>query len=113
MTEEYRVSPLELNSASKMLISQAIYENIMAYNEQHVHQAEIPAVHGITNARGLARSYYALLGDLDEGKSRRVLDDSILQLAIQSNTKVNELDLVSKTYSPFGPKFLVILVRLF
>lgn len=80
MTEEHRVSPLASNSASTTLISQAIYDNIMAYNEQRVHQAEIPAVNGITNARGLARLYYALIGDLDDGKSKRVLDDSILQI---------------------------------
>ncbi|CAF1092394.1 unnamed protein product [Didymodactylos carnosus] len=79
---EYRVSPLvdPTNNAFN------------EFNDLVVHQAEIPAANGITNARSLARIYASIIGDLPDGQ-KRLLNEATLARAIKSNTPVNEPDM--------------------
>ncbi|CAF3928306.1 unnamed protein product, partial [Rotaria sp. Silwood1] len=73
---EYRVSPfIEKNSNSSITIVQANSSSNplsqrSVFNDPRVHQAEIPAVNGITNAKSLARIYASLIGNLYDGGQR-------------------------------------------
>ncbi|CAF1421119.1 unnamed protein product, partial [Rotaria sordida] len=106
-TQEHRVSPLELNQISKEIINDSITASIYSFNEPRLHQVEIPAVNGITNAWSLARFYSSLIGDLDDGKYKRVLNKDIMKLATKLNMPDGELDLVSQAHLPFGMGFML------
>ncbi|CAF4564229.1 unnamed protein product, partial [Rotaria socialis] len=70
-----------------------------------VHQAEISAANGITNAKSIARLYASLIGDLDVTK--RLLNTKILKQATKSNTPENEPDQVLMQISTiFGMGFM-------
>ena len=53
------------------------------YNSPQVHQAELPASNGIGTARGLARMYAALIGNVD---GVRLLREDTVAAAIQQQT---------------------------
>ena len=67
----------------------------MIYNDSRVHQAELPAVNGITNARSLAKIFSLLINDVHEnGKTFKcLLSPNTLSQAITSATPDNEPDL--------------------
>ncbi|CAF4931394.1 unnamed protein product [Rotaria sp. Silwood1] len=77
------------------------------YNEAQTHQAEIPAVNGITNARSLARIFASLIGNIDDRKDSRLLQPEILQHATTSNTLPNEIDAILQISFPFGMGFVL------
>ncbi|CAF4940526.1 unnamed protein product [Rotaria sp. Silwood1] len=72
------------------------YENSsgIIYNEIQLHQAELPAVNAISNARSLARIYARLMGDIveNEKKIERLLSEKTLLEAIENVTPVGEPD---------------------
>ena len=92
---EARVSPLDLNPNSSI--------NYASFNEQRVHQAEIPAANGITNARSVAKLYALCFGRV--GEKQRLLNAETLQRAIRSNTPPNEIDFVLQLPTQFSMGF--------
>jgi CubicO group peptidase (beta-lactamase class C family) len=62
------------------------------FNDTTVHQAELPAANLITNARSLARLYAALIGDIDDGRIKALIDENTRQRAITCATPNNEPD---------------------
>ncbi|CAF3438047.1 unnamed protein product [Rotaria sp. Silwood1] len=64
------------------------------FNNIQVHQAEIPAANGITNARTLARIYARLIGDINENgqKKQRLISEKTLSQATTSVTPTDEPD---------------------
>ena len=65
------------------------------FNDPRLHQAELPAVGGITNARVVARIYARLLSDIkdNDGKTTCFLSKKTLQLATENVTPIGEPDL--------------------
>jgi CubicO group peptidase (beta-lactamase class C family) len=104
---EHRVSPVHYNEISKQNQSESMMALLNAYNGYKMHQAEIPAANGITNARSIARLYALLIGDIDDTKQKRLLDEEILKQAIKSNTPKNEMDLLGHSTTSFGMGFLL------
>lgn len=102
---EFRVSAVELSEISKESLNESTITVLNMFNEPRVHQAEIPAGNGITNARSLARFYASLVSDLDDGKYKRVLNETILELVTKSNTPKNEIDFVFQIPTVFGMGF--------
>ncbi|CAF3374426.1 unnamed protein product [Rotaria sp. Silwood2] len=102
---EYRVSPVELSQSSRESLNESNIALLSMFNQPRAHQAEIPAGNGITNARSLARFYSSLIGDLDDGKYKRILNENILKLVTRSNTPTNEIDVVFQTPTTFGMGF--------
>ncbi len=70
--------------------------NDTLFNRIQVHQAEIPASNGITNARALARIYALLIGDINEDgqKKQRLISEKTFIQAVTSVTPVGEPDLI-------------------
>ena len=60
-------------------------------NERDFHAAEIPAANGITNARSLARFYAGLIGAVDDGPSRGLLDPEQIEIARTLQTSGSDL----------------------
>ena len=99
---ECRVSPSVLKPVKKQLPKEAAYSLLQAtllpvsevpeFNDPVVHQAEIPAANGITNARSVARIYASLIGNVNN--SKRLLNEMILRQSTQPNTPANEPDQV-------------------
>ncbi|CAF1373742.1 unnamed protein product [Rotaria sp. Silwood1] len=99
---EHRVSPIVIKDfgnhvfdvETNSLLQETLlpYSELDKFNDPKVHQAEIPAANGITNARSLARIYASLIGDLDT--SKRLLNEMVLKQATKSNTPENEPDQV-------------------
>ncbi|UJR24401.1 hypothetical protein I4U23_005778 [Adineta vaga] len=108
LIEEYRVSPLEFNQISQNLNNQSLNSALNFFNDIRLHQAEVPAVNGISNAYSIARFYSLLIGDIDNGKYKRILNEDIMKLATKSNTPDGELDLFSQTHLPFGMGFMLL-----
>lgn len=106
--EEYRVSPLTLSLETLQQLNDTMQAVYNLYNDPRVHQAEIPAANGITNARSLAKLYASLIMDLDQGKQKRLLNETVLKQAIKSNTPENELDLLTNTSLPFSMGFTIL-----
>ncbi len=78
-----------------------------AYNEYEMQAAEISTANGITNARSVPHLYALLIGNIDEPKQKRLIDEQILKQAIKSYTPENEMDLISHSTSSFGMGFLL------
>jgi len=99
---EYHVSPIVskpfekrvLNGEMNSILQETLlpFSELVGFNDPKVHQAEIPAANGITNARSLARIYASLIGDLND--SKRLLNEMILKQVTKSNTPENEPDQV-------------------
>ncbi|CAF0788441.1 unnamed protein product [Adineta steineri] len=77
------------------------------FNNIYSHQAEISAGNGISNAWSIARLYSLLIGDVDHGKYKQILNEHIMKLATKSNTPDGELDLFSQMHAPFGMGFML------
>ncbi|CAF4644655.1 unnamed protein product [Rotaria socialis] len=112
---ENRVSPIVtkviekqmFNVTTNSLFQQTLlpFSELDSVNDPIVHQAEIPAANGITNAKSTARLYASLIGDLDVTK--RLLNTKILKQATKSNTPENEPDQVLMQISTiFGMGFM-------
>ncbi|CAF1391400.1 unnamed protein product [Rotaria sp. Silwood1] len=105
--QEYRVSPLDFKSIENGTYNQSSINNYDVLNNQSAHQAEIPAINGITDARSVARLYASLIGDLDNNKYQRLLTKEILEQATKSNTPEGELDFLLKLPSRFSMGFML------
>ncbi|CAF3561359.1 unnamed protein product [Rotaria sp. Silwood1] len=70
------------------------YGHARCITDNRYHQAEIPGVNGITNARSVARFYASLVEDLDNRQQKRLLNEDIMKKATISNTPENDIDLV-------------------
>ncbi|CAF1292533.1 unnamed protein product [Rotaria sp. Silwood1] len=68
--------------------------SLMIFNGTRLHQAEMPSVNGITNARSLARIYSLLIGDINENgkKQKRLLSEKTLIEATKNITPTGEPD---------------------
>lgn len=107
--EEYRVSPLTLNFETLQTLNETMRSVYNAYNDPSLHRAEIPAANGITNARSLAKLYASLIMNLNnEQEQKRLLNETILEQAIKSNTPENETDLLTQITSSFGMGFVIL-----
>ncbi|CAF1184368.1 unnamed protein product [Adineta steineri] len=106
-TEEYRVSPHEFSQLSQHFNDESLNAMMNFFNDISSHEAEIPAGNGISNAYSIARLYSLLIGDVDHGKYKRILNEQIMKLATKSNTPDGELDLFSQTHTPFGMGFML------
>lgn len=101
----HRVSPLSASERLHEIVDEAARNELKAFNDPRTHKAEIPAANGIANVWSVARLYSGLIGDLNDGKYKRILNEDTLKLATRSNTPTDELDLVSKRPSTFGMGF--------
>ncbi|CAF0986223.1 unnamed protein product [Adineta steineri] len=101
-TEEYRVSPLNVKPNGNGSIDTSAFA---WFNEQRTHEAEIPAANGITNARSVARLYASLIGDIENNKYKRLLNEEILKEATKSNTPPGEIDSVFNVTSVLAMGF--------
>jgi CubicO group peptidase (beta-lactamase class C family) len=107
--EDYRVSPLTLSLEDIRTLNDSVQALYAFYNDPLLHQAEIPAANGITNARSLAKLYASLIMNLDDGKQKKLLNETILKQATKSNTPKDELDfLVNVVTSSFGMGFVLL-----
>ena len=103
----HRVSPVHYNERSKQNQSGSMMTLLNAYNGYGMQAAEIPAANGITNARSIARLYASLIGNIDQPKQERLIDEIVLKQAIKSYTPENEMDLISHSTSSFAMGFLL------
>jgi CubicO group peptidase (beta-lactamase class C family) len=103
--QAHRVSSLTLSLENLRAMNDSIKGLYTLYNDPQLHQAEIPAANGITNARSLARLYASLISSLDYGKQKRLLNKSVLNQATKSNTPIGELDFLTDEPSSFGMGF--------
>ncbi|CAF4612723.1 unnamed protein product, partial [Rotaria sp. Silwood2] len=106
--EEYRVSPIDFKSYENGTLNQSLPDSYEEFNNRSTHQAEIPAVNGITNARSIARLYASLMRDLDNNKYKRLLNEEILKRATKSNTPDHELDVVLQLPTDFSMGFILL-----
>ena len=106
--EEFRVSPLDIPSNGNGATNESTSTTDNVFNDIRAHQAEIPAANGITNAQSVARLYASLIGDVEDQKYKRILDENILKQATESNTPNNEIDVVLNVSSKFGMGFLLL-----
>ncbi|CAF5015401.1 unnamed protein product, partial [Rotaria sp. Silwood1] len=104
---EYRVSPIETRLNNIDIVDESVISQSSPFNDYRLHQAEIPAADGITNARSIARLYASLIGDLEHGKHKRFLNEEVLKQAIKSNTPENEIDITFGTPTKFGMDVLL------
>ncbi|CAF1305909.1 unnamed protein product [Rotaria sordida] len=102
---QYRVSPVVSHPNVKNMLNETMKELFQIWNDPLIHQAEIPAAIGLSNARSIARLYASLIGHLDDGFEHRLLSEEIMKRATKSNTPLNEIDLVLQYYSSFGMGF--------
>lgn len=105
--EEYRVSPLFFTYNETEQSSPAVPGIDDVFNLASAHQAEIPAVNGIANARSVAKLYASLISDVDNGKFKRLLNEDIVKKASASNTPQNEIDRLLNATTQFGMGFIL------
>lgn len=74
-----------------------------AFNRRDVHEAEIPAANGITNARSLAKIYAATLGSVD---GVRLLAPETVDIARSTVTPLGEADVCLIMPTTFGMGFM-------
>ncbi|CAF4318203.1 unnamed protein product [Rotaria sp. Silwood2] len=102
---QYRVSPVVPHADVKNMLNETMKDYFQVWNDPHIHQAEIPAAIGLSNAWSIARLYASLIGHLDHGFEHRLLNEEIMKRATKSNTPLNEIDLVLQDYSSFAMGF--------
>ncbi|CAF2215138.1 unnamed protein product [Rotaria magnacalcarata] len=102
---QYRVSPVVPHPDVKNMLNQTMKDLFQIWNDPHIHQAEIPAAIGVSNAKSIARIYASLIGNLEDGIGHQLLSEEMLNLATKSNTPLNEIDLVLQYYSSFAMGF--------
>ncbi|CAF4492785.1 unnamed protein product [Rotaria sp. Silwood2] len=105
LEQAYRVSPLTLSLDDLRAMNDSMKAFYILYNDPRLHRAEIPAANGITSAKSLARIYASLITNLDDGKQKRLLDETVLNQATKLNTPKDELDFITNTHSAFGMGF--------
>ncbi len=99
----HRVSPLDVQSNGNGASNESVgYNN---FRDNRTYQAEILAANGITNARSVARFYASLIGDSEDNKYKRILNEEILKQATKSNTPAKEIDVVLNLTTKFGMGF--------
>ncbi|CAF2047309.1 unnamed protein product [Rotaria magnacalcarata] len=103
--KEYRVSPLYFDSNVHTILGATALSELVIFNDNRYHQAEIPGVNGITNARYVARLYASLIDDVGGGKQKRLLNKEIMKKATTSNTPDNETDRVRGCQNSFAMGF--------
>ena len=106
--EDDRVSPLTFSLESLRMMNDSIKALYFFFNDPRLHQAEVPGANGITNARSVAKLYASLIMDLDDGKQKPLLSETILKQATKSNTPKDELDSLARTPSSFGMGFMLL-----
>jgi CubicO group peptidase (beta-lactamase class C family) len=102
---QYRVSSVVPHLNVKNTLNESMLTYFGIWNDPKIHQAEIPAAIGISNAWSIARLYAAFIGNIKDKSGQRLLNDEILKRAIKSNTPSNEIDLVLQYYSSFSMGF--------
>jgi CubicO group peptidase (beta-lactamase class C family) len=102
---QYRVSPVVPQLDVKNILNETMLTLFNVWNDPMIHQAEIPAAIGISNAWSIARLYAALIGNLENTLEQPLLNDKTIKLATKSNTPSNEIDLVFQYYSSFSMGF--------
>ena len=105
--KENRVSPLIFRDNVGILNESqiAFYER---YNEARLHQAEIPAANGITNARSLAKLYASLIGNIDGQPDSRLIEEEIIQQAIEKAARTeDEMDVTLQSPFPLAKGFML------
>lgn len=105
--EEYRVSPLYFDANVRAILGPETVSELSIFNDHRYHQAEIPGVNGITNARSVARLYASLISDLDNGNQKRLLNENTFKIATTSNTPHNEIDRIRGYPNKFAMGFQV------
>ncbi|CAF1139964.1 unnamed protein product [Rotaria sp. Silwood1] len=105
--QEYRVSPIDYKPYGNGTLNQSLPDSYETFNNKSTHQAEIPAANGITNARSIARLYASLIGDVDDNKYKRLINEQILKQATKSNTPEHEFDFVIHFPTKFSMGFIL------
>lgn len=106
-SQESRVSPLVFSAETARALNESMQTVFRFYDAPEVLRAELPAANGITNARSLARLYASLIGDLDDGKQKRLLNSAVLQQAIKPTPLSGEKDFLTQTPISFGMGFML------
>ena len=75
-----------------------------AFNREDVHQSQLPAANGISNARSLARIYAALVSDID---GVHLLSETTRNKATTSNTPHGEMDTILSSPTDFAMGFML------
>ncbi|CAF3870749.1 unnamed protein product [Rotaria magnacalcarata] len=104
---EHLVSPLVLSKAMTNGANGSDRTIFTQFNDPRVHRAEIPGANGIATAWSIARLYSGLIGDLDNGGFKRILNEDTLKLATRSNTPKDEIDLSMQMQRSFAMGFLL------
>lgn len=102
---QHRILPVVPYPSVKNTLNETMLNYFDIWNDPQIHQAEIPAAIGMSNARSIARLYASLIGNIDNVFGHRLLNEDIMKLATKSNTPLNEIDLVFQYYSVFGMGF--------
>ena len=102
---QYRVSPVVPHLDIKNILNETMLNYFEVWNDPKIHQAEIPAAIGMSNAWSIARLYAAFIGNIKDKFGKRFFSDEVLKRAIKSHTPFNEIDLVLQYYSSFGMGF--------
>jgi hypothetical protein len=102
---QYRVSSVVPHLDVRNTLNESMLTLFDIWNDPKIHQAEIPAAIGISNAWSIARLYAVFIGNIKDKFGQRFLNEEIMQRAIKSNTPLNEIDLVFQYYSSFSMGF--------
>jgi CubicO group peptidase (beta-lactamase class C family) len=102
---QYRVSPVVPHLDTKNILNETMLNLFDIWNDPKIHQAEIPAAIGMSNAWSIARLYAAFIGNIKDKLGQRLLNEEILKRSIKSNTPANEIDLILQYYSSFSMGF--------
>jgi CubicO group peptidase (beta-lactamase class C family) len=102
---QYRLSPVVPQLESKNILNETMLNYFSVWNDPKIHQAEIPAAIGISNAWSIARLYATFIGNIKDRLGQPFLNEETVKRAIKSNTPSNEIDLVLQYYSSFGMGF--------
>ncbi|CAF1142649.1 unnamed protein product [Adineta ricciae] len=102
---QYRVSPVVAQLETKNILNETMLNLFSIWNDPAIHQAEIPAAIGMSNAWSIARLYAVFSGDVMNNRGQRMLNEDILKLATKSNTPSDEIDLIFQYYSSFSMGF--------
>ncbi|UJR19863.1 hypothetical protein I4U23_022996 [Adineta vaga] len=102
---QYRVSPVVPHVGVRSTLNESMINYFNIWNDSTIHQAEIPAAIGFTNAWSIARLYATFIGNIKDKSGQELVNDEILKYAIKSNTPSNEMDLVLPYNSSFSMGF--------
>ena len=100
-----RVSPVVPQLDIKNILNESMLILFDIWNDPEIHQAEIPAAIGMSNAWSIARLYSAFIGNIKDEIGQPLLNEETMKRATKSNTPLNEIDLVLQYYSSFSMGF--------